>query len=55
MSIQGRIAELSNRHQALESKIHEELKRPSADTVRLQTLKREKLRIKEELQDLQRS
>jgi len=55
MSIQGRIAELSNRHQALESQIHEEQKRPSADTVRLKTLKREKLRIKEELQDLKKT
>ena len=55
MSIQGRIAELSHRHQALDSQIHEEQKRPSADAVRLQTLKREKLRIKEELRNLRKS
>lgn len=54
MSIQGRIAELSNRHQALDSQIHEEQKRPSTDTARIQTLKREKLRIKEELRNLQK-
>lgn len=55
MSIQGRIAELSNRHRSLESQIHEEQKRPSADTVRLKSLKQEKLRIKEELRSLQRA
>ncbi|MEM7768308.1 MAG: DUF465 domain-containing protein [Pseudomonadota bacterium] len=54
MSIQGRIAELSNRHQALESQIHEEQKRPIADTVHLRSLKREKLRIKEELRTLRK-
>lgn len=52
MSIQGRITELSNRHAALESQIKHEQKRPSADTLRLRTLKREKLRIKEELRTL---
>lgn len=53
MSLKGRIAELSNRHQALEQKISDEQKRPAADSLRLITLKREKLRIKEELRNLQ--
>ncbi|MEL6285707.1 MAG: DUF465 domain-containing protein [Pseudomonadota bacterium] len=55
MSIQGRIAELSNRHQTLDGQIKEEQKRPMADAVRIRHLKREKLRIKEELRSLAQS
>lgn len=52
MSIQGRIDELSHRHTDLETKIKDEEKRPSADSIRLKSLKKEKLRIKEELRTL---
>lgn len=55
MSIQGRIEELTNRHTKLDEKIHDETKRPTADSLRLQELKRRKLHIKEELQELQRT
>ncbi|NBC21430.1 MAG: DUF465 domain-containing protein [Alphaproteobacteria bacterium] len=55
MSIQGRIEELSTRHRRLDQQIESEQKRPAADPVRLQELKREKLRIKEELRTLKPS
>ena len=52
MSLQGRIAELTNRHQKLDQKISEEMKRPNSDSLELRQLKQQKLRIKEELLDL---
>ena len=55
MSLQGRIAELTNRHQKLDHKIHEEMKRPVADSLQLRQLKQEKLRIKEELIELKKA
>ncbi len=55
MSLQGRIAELTNRHQKLDLKIHEEMKRPAADSLQLRQLKQEKLRIKQEILDLKKA
>lgn len=55
MSIQGRIEELSSRHRRLDQQIEQEQKRPSADATLLQQMKREKLRIKEELRTLKPS
>lgn len=55
MSVQGRIEELSNRHRKLEETIEAEQKRPLADSVTLHDLKRQKLKIKEELRELQAS
>ena len=52
MSLQGRIAELTNRHQKLDQEIHEHMKRPIADSLQLRQLKQQKLRIKEEIQEL---
>lgn len=53
MSIQGRIHELHKRHRELDATIASELQRPAHDDIRLQNLKRQKLRIKEELVNLQ--
>jgi hypothetical protein len=55
MSLQGRIAELTNRHQKLDSKIHEEMKRPAADSLQIRQLKQEKLRLKQEINDLKKA
>lgn len=55
MSMTGRISELSSKHHALDEKISEEQKRPAADITRISYLKREKLRIKEELRMLHAS
>ena len=53
MAIDGRIRELGNRHTTLDRAIQDELSRPMADATRLATLKRQKLRLKEQLTELQ--
>jgi len=52
MAIEARIRELDVRHQNLERAIEDEVTRPSSDTMRLRELKRQKLRLKEELETL---
>jgi len=52
MALESRIRELSVRHQSLERAIEDEISRPIADSTRLSTLKRQKLRLKEELESL---
>jgi len=52
MAIDARIRELGSRHQNLDRMIEDELKSPSSDTQRLRTLKRQKLRLKEEMETL---
>jgi hypothetical protein len=52
MALESRIRELSVRKQSLERAIEEEVSRPIADTARLSTLKRQKLRLKEEMENL---
>jgi hypothetical protein len=52
MAIEARIRELDLRHQTLERAIEDELSRPSGDDLRIMELKREKLRLKEELETL---
>jgi hypothetical protein len=52
MAVDSRIRELGSRHQTLEQAIQEELRRPAADDMRLRELKRQKLRLKEELETL---
>jgi len=49
MALDAHVAELSDRHRALEKKIENEMARPSADDLAIAALKREKLRIKDEL------
>jgi hypothetical protein len=50
MAIEARIRELGSRHQYLERAIEEELSHPSADSLRLTELKRQKLRLKEQME-----
>jgi hypothetical protein len=52
MAIEARIRELDARHQTLEREIQDEAKRPAADAMRLKALKRQKLRLKEEMETL---
>jgi hypothetical protein len=52
MAIDARIRELGNRHRSLEAAIQEELSRPAVDSLRLTELKRRKLKLKEELEQL---
>ena len=52
MAIEARIRELGVRHQTLERAIHDELTRPAADDLKLRDLKRQKLKVKEEMESL---
>ena len=52
MAIDARIRELGNRHQTLDRAIDDELRRPLSDTTRLKELKRQKLRLKEQIEVL---
>ena len=52
MAIDARIRELGSRHQTLDKAIQDETSRPAADTARLKELKRQKLRLKEEMEAL---
>ncbi|HVU22338.1 MAG TPA: DUF465 domain-containing protein [Rhizomicrobium sp.] len=52
---QGHIQELSEKHKQLEDTINAEMANPDWDEVRVQCLKKEKLRIKDELERLRAS
>jgi hypothetical protein len=52
MALDARIRELGSRHQSLEQAIQEEMRRPYADDLKLKELKRQKLRLKEEIEAL---
>lgn len=49
MSIESHLAELEKKHRALEQEIETELTHPSSDEVKLSSLKRKKLKIKDEM------
>ncbi len=52
MAIEARIRELDARHQALERQIDEEMSHPSSDDLRVRELKRQKLKLKEQIEGL---
>ena len=52
MSLQQRLVTLNDRHAALETRIAQEGGRPRPDDTALVQLKREKLRLKEEMEKL---
>jgi hypothetical protein len=52
MALEARIQELAKRHSDLETAIDQETKRPLVDTVRVQAMKKEKLRLKDEISEL---
>lgn len=52
MALDARIRELGSRHQSLEQAIQDEMNRPYADDIRLRQLKRQKLKLKEEIETL---
>ncbi|GLK67361.1 YdcH family protein [Hansschlegelia plantiphila] len=53
MSMESHIAELEKKHRAIEREIEVELTHPSTDEVKVSSLKRKKLRIKDEMTRLQ--
>jgi hypothetical protein len=55
MALQGHIEELSEKHQKLQKLIEDEMTHPDWDEVRVAALKKEKLRIKDELERLRTS
>ena len=55
MMSQEQLLSLKAKHASLEQAIDEETHRPLPDTVQIHTLKREKLRIKDEIERLSRS
>ena len=55
MALQGHIEELSEKHKKLEERIHSEMAHPDWDEAQVAALKKEKLRIKDELLRLQAS
>jgi hypothetical protein len=52
MAIEARIRELGTRHQTLDREIGQEIRRPAADSLRLHEMKRQKLKLKEEIEVL---
>lgn len=55
MALSAHIAELSEKHKALEEKIDRAISSPGSDDIEIQRLKREKLKLKDELERLQRA
>ncbi|MEO0879324.1 MAG: DUF465 domain-containing protein [Pseudomonadota bacterium] len=51
--MEAHLETLSQRHQELEAAIASEMKHPSHDDIKLQEMKRLKLRIKDEIRELQ--
>lgn len=49
MSIESHLAELEKKHRAIEREIESELLHASTDEVKVSSLKRKKLRIKDEM------
>ncbi|MES1156492.1 MAG: DUF465 domain-containing protein [Alphaproteobacteria bacterium] len=54
MALESRLRELDTRHRDLDSAIENEGRRPAADMTRLSAMKRQKLKIKEEIEALRR-
>lgn len=54
MAHEERIEALKVRHQTLEAMIHKEMTRPHPDTREISSLKKEKLRIKDEISEFVR-
>jgi len=52
MTIEASIQELDARHQSLERQIEDEMRHPSADDLWVRELKRQKLRVKEQIEQL---
>lgn len=52
MSLSTHLSELNEKHKLLERKIAESLARPSADELEIGRLKREKLKLKDRINEL---
>ena len=54
MAVEAHLLELAEKHKTLERKIQEELASPAGDDLRIVELKRQKLKLKDEIQALKR-
>jgi hypothetical protein len=54
MATEARIRELDARHHQLDVRIEEAMKSPASDTLHLANLKKQKLKLKEEIERLRR-
>lgn len=52
MAVESRIRELDHRHRDLDAQIEAEARRPASDPMRIVEMKRQKLKIKEEIERL---
>jgi len=52
MAVEARIRELGSRHHSLDKAIQDELRRPATDDAKLRELKRQKLKLKEQIETL---
>lgn len=52
MALAGHIQELSDKHRKLEQRIETELARPTWDDTRVSALKKQKLRLRDEIERL---
>ena len=52
MALDAHLVELSEKHSQLDRKIEEEMARPTADDLKIAELKRQKLRLKDEIERL---
>ncbi|WP_306027947.1 MULTISPECIES: YdcH family protein [unclassified Stappia] len=50
MSLQSHLVELKKRHSDLERKLEEAMRHPSADSLEIANLKRQKLHLKDEIE-----
>ena len=50
MALDAHLVELSEKHRALDRKIEEELARPTTDDLKVAELKRQKLRLRDEIE-----
>jgi hypothetical protein len=55
MTLAAHLAELSEKHRMLELRIQEELARPGSDDLQITKLKKEKLKIRDEMAKLENS
>jgi hypothetical protein len=55
MAIEARLRELGARHQTLDKVIEAEFNRPAVDSLKLRALKRQKLKLKEQIEGLRKT
>ncbi len=55
MAVEAHLSEIADQHKSLDRRIREELEKPGSDDLKIAQLKREKLRLKDELKRRQPS